>query len=185
MTLLEALDRVVAVEAGFVDDPVDHGGPTKFGITIRWLSDVLGRTVTRDEIAALTRDQAIIYYRRWTEASLAWVFVPCVAGAGPVVDPLAMAVLDASVHHGIDRAVRLLQLALAVKVDGVVGPKTRAALEALAPDRRLRLAVRMSTERMRFMARLVERNPAQLRFLEGWLDRAADLIDEFVGGVNE
>jgi lysozyme family protein len=44
--------------------------------------------------------------------------------------PLAIVMFDAAVNNGVGRAVRWLQGALGVPEDGVIGPQTRAALQA-------------------------------------------------------
>jgi lysozyme family protein len=48
--------------------------------------------------------------------------------------PLDLALFDGAVQHGPESAVRLLQAALRVSVDGVLGPQTRHAA-ATAPWR--------------------------------------------------
>lgn len=62
----------------------------------------------------------------------------------------------------------MLQHALDVKVDGVVGPKTREA--AVAVNRRLFVA-RYRVFRTRYYWNLVQAKPEQAKFLVGWIDR--------------
>src|SRR5262249_14525059 len=43
-------------------------------------------------------------------------------------EPLAYVMLDAAVHDGVDSAIRFLQVALHVPVDGIFGSQTLAAI---------------------------------------------------------
>ena len=56
-------DGIIEREGGYVDDPHDPGGPTKFGVTLKtlqWLDvDLDGDgVVTVDDVKQLTRDEA-------------------------------------------------------------------------------------------------------------------------------
>lgn len=164
----ELLDEVIAREGGFVHHPADRGGPTKYGITQRTLSEWLGRPATVDEVWQLDEETAReIYVTRYL--------------AGPRIDTLPPEIVpqlfDMAVNHGPRRAVRILQevLGLAgwrVDVDGVIGPQTRkAAFEArdrMGPF----LANAIADQRANFYRRLVAADPSQRVFLRGWLNRA-------------
>lgn len=112
-------------EGGFVDDPHDRGGVTKWGITIRTLIakglDLNGDgVVNRKDIRDMTPEQARNIYRRdyWVGAAcprLPW--------------PLSLPVYDCAVNQGVSRATRILQKSVRVRVDGIIGPKTLAAVE--------------------------------------------------------
>lgn len=101
------------IEGGHVNDPRDPGGETKFGIS--------RRSYPKLDIRALTRDQAIDLYRRdyWDQA-----------GCATLPPKLAVAVFDCAVNQGVGVALRLLQKAAGVGVDGVIGPQSRKAIEA-------------------------------------------------------
>jgi lysozyme family protein len=129
-----AIERVLAHEGGFVDNPDDPGGKTRWGIS--------QRTYPHLDIATLTRTQAIALYRRdaWT---------PIRGDALP--EAVAFQVLDAAVNHGVLRAVGWLQQTLGVRVDGVVGPATRAAAADADP---IALILAYNAARLEFYARL-------------------------------
>ena len=101
------------IEGGYVNDPQDPGGETKFGICKRSYPDV--------DIAALTQDDAIdIYYHDF------WLPI-----RGDELSPaLGFAAFDSSVNQGAHEATELLQEAVGARVDGVIGPKTLAAAAA-------------------------------------------------------
>jgi len=82
-----AVDLVLQLEGGYVNDPRDPGGETKYGISKRSYPDV--------DIAALTREDAIAIYHRDF-----WMPV-----ASVVADPqMRMLVFDSAVNHGLSRA---------------------------------------------------------------------------------
>lgn len=108
-----ALAFVLAHEGGYVADLGDGAGETHFGITQRSYPHV--------DIKALTEaDAAAIYRRDYWDA----------LGLEQLPPAVAVVAFDAAVNHGPKTSVRLLQQALGVAVDGVIGPVTAQAAEA-------------------------------------------------------
>lgn len=105
-----AVGEVLRHEGGYVNDPRDPGGETRWGISKRSYPTLV--------IADLTREDAIAIYRRDY-----WDRLRC----DELPPALALVVFDTGVNMGRERAVRLLQQALGVTVDGVLGPKTLSA----------------------------------------------------------
>ena len=162
----DVIDRVIEREGGFVNDPDDRGGATKFGITRATLAWYRQREVTIREVEQLTLDEArAIYDRRyWTGPRISRI--PYAA--------LAELVFDCAVNHGPRQAIRWLQAALGgVAVDGIIGAETLAAL-----DRADLEAVRRDVLRRRiiFFGKLISSNPAQGKFAHGWLKRVAEFV---------
>jgi lysozyme family protein len=108
-----ALDFVLSAEGGFVDDPADPGGLTKFGISQRAYPHLNIRELTIDTAKALYRKD---YWDRCSCDKLP---------AG-----IAFVLFDAAVNQGASASIRMLQRSLNVKEDGVVGPSTLAAAAA-------------------------------------------------------
>ena len=129
-----AIERVLEHEGGDADDPRDPGGKTRWGISQRAYPFL--------DLSTLTREGAIALYRRdaWT---------PIRGDALP--EAIAFQVLDAAVNHGVLRAVGALQQALGVRVDGVVGPLTRAAAADADP---VTLILAYNAARLDFYVRL-------------------------------
>lgn len=94
MNVDDLLDDIIRREGGFVDDPQDLGGATKYGITQKTLSDFLGRAATRDEVRDLTESTAREIYR----ANYAQPFA-IYASDGPLHGLL----VDSAVQHGVSR----------------------------------------------------------------------------------
>lgn len=116
-----AVRFVLAREGGFVQDPRDPGGATKFGITRRTLARARGGGVSVEDVRALSEGEARAIYRR-----LYWS--PLRADALPPGPDLAL--FDFAVNSGPARAVRTLQGLLGVPPSGTVDPQTLAAAGA-------------------------------------------------------
>lgn len=93
---------------------------------------------------------------------------------------------DAAVNHGLGGAAKLMQktinnyaakagLKLSVAVDGELGPKSMAALDAcIRHKNNLRLICEIYiNEREKYFRAIVAANPSQACFLKGWLNRIA------------
>ena len=117
---MSSFDRCFAVivgsEGGYVNDPNDPGGETKFGISKRAYASV--------NIAGLTTDDARTIYLRdyWNK----------IRGDDLPIE-LALLVFDAAVNSGVSRAARWLQTAVRVPADGMIGPRTIAAVLSKHP----------------------------------------------------
>ncbi|MCH8520818.1 glycosyl hydrolase 108 family protein [Glycocaulis sp.] len=119
-----ALDHVLRWEGGYVDHPDDPGGATNFGITLATLQGWRGRAVTKADVKALTKAEAgEIYKARY------WDQCRC----DELPEGVDAIVFDAAVNHGAGRAARLLQEALGVGVDEIIGPITMGAAKAADP----------------------------------------------------
>lgn len=159
MTFRVWVEDVLFHEGGYVNDPDDPGGETKYGISKRAYPEL--------DIGALSRDDAIAIYERdyWLPLKLDRF----------ADDGLAHYVGDCAVNHGKGAAARLLQKALGwyvddVTVDGVIGPVTLRAVNAQKPARDLLLA--LVAERCFKYREIVAGRPSSRKFLRGWIRRA-------------
>lgn len=157
--------RIIADEGGFVDNPADAGGPTKFGITIATLSAWRGKPCTAADVQDLSRDEAVAIYKQ------KYVIAP---GFDRINDVgLRTAVANAAVLFGPGRVIAALQQLVAVTADGVFGPATRAAVNAIEPRE---LVNALSLWRIRQHIARCAVDPSQLQFLPGWFNRAAAFV---------
>lgn len=163
------IERILAREGGYVDHPADRGGPTKFGITRDTLEHWRGFAVSAEDVAKLTKDEAkqILRFR--------YIVQPGFDHLDD--DRLRAIVVDAAVHSGPRQAVILLQRALDVDEDGILGPVTLNAANQLESTDAEKLMVRVLTARMRFLVNLVIKSPDQLAFLNGWTERVMAQIE--------
>jgi lysozyme family protein len=163
--LQQLIDALVQREGGYVNDPDDRGGPTKYGITLATLHDWRQAPVSAADVEALDRGEAArIYADRY--------FLK--PGFDAVRDPLLQEFLfDFAVNSGPGASVAALQSAIGVEPDGVFGPKSRAALDKVTNLPALFFAVKC--ERYELLLRDVGRWPADAKFAEGWSNR----LDQF------
>lgn len=114
-----AFDLLMINEGGYVCDPHDKGGETKFGIS--------KKAYPHEDICNLTLERAKEIYKRdyWDRCKCD--FLP---------PALAVAVFDFAVNSGVKRAIRYLQNCFyGVKVDGIIGNQTIAACNRVPPKR--------------------------------------------------
>lgn len=166
MTDEQIIDDVLLREGGYVDHPADHGGPTNFGVTLSTLGAWRGKPVTADDVRSLTEGEARDIYREM------YVHRP---GFNRIADDrLRSLVIDAAVNHGAKRAVKLLQAALKITVDGTLGPET---IKALFATEAKSLYLGLCAERVRFYGRILSADHSQVVFASGWMNRMADFIE--------
>ena len=118
-------------------------------------------------MSALTTDEARAIYRQRYVADPGF--------EGIKHPPLLALLVDAGVHSGPKRAVEWLQTALGVSADGVLGPRTRAALMSADP---VVLYRRVLATRLRFLGRLITQDRRQAAFAAGWMNRLAEWVEE-------
>lgn len=112
----KAIDRVLAHEGGYADNPKDPGGETNFGIT-RNTATAAGY---KGSMLTMTREQAIAIYRARYWAAIKGDELPFA---------VAYQLLDAAVNHGTNQAVKFLQRSVGAQADGLIGPATIAAVK--------------------------------------------------------
>ncbi len=159
-----ALAHVLTMEGGFSDDPYDPGGPTNFGITLKTYANFVGTTLDASSHARLVAQlRAIpqenvrtIYRQRYWQP----------AGCEALPSGLDLFHFDAAVNHGVGGALRLLQQALGVEADGVIGPNTRRAIDTADPSQVIERYAALRERRYRAL-------PHFWRFGRGWLNRVA------------
>ena len=145
----------------------DRGGLTKGGITIKTLRHwrKAPSTSTR-ELRNLQKSEAL--------AILRLHFVECNGIARLEGTSLFAQVVDNAVLSGPYLSVCDLQQVLDVTVDGIIGPKTSAAVKGHGERVRARL---VRTRALRIVA-FVQRHPKQLVFLKGWMSRILSFFPE-------
>ena len=161
------LETVLHQEGGFVDNALDPGGATNFGITRRTLAAWRGVspwwTLPTVEVRALGQPEAGRIYK-----ALYWD--RCNADALPPGVDLSL--LDFAVNSGPDRAIRTLQSQLGVVTDGFIGPltlnalKTRIGIAGVAG-----IIIALCNGRLSFLQRLA----ITATFGAGWSRRVAEI----------
>lgn len=154
MSFDKAFETLIGHEGGYVNDPRDPGGETRYGISKRAYPDV--------DIANLTLEQAkAIYLRDYWQRARCDELPPAVA----------FQVFDTAVNSGIGQSIRFLQRAVGVADDGVVGPLTINAVKRLDAES---IAARFNGQRLEFMTKLSTWDV----FGRGWARRIAKNLQE-------
>lgn len=145
-----AFARLMQHEGGYVNDPNDPGGETKFGISKRSYPD--------EDIPNMTEARAKELFRRdfWDRVR-----------AGQLHDGVAWQAADFAYHSGPETAVRYLQRALGVADDGQWGPASAAAAKTMSEADQI---MRLLAERLDFLTRLKNWPHAG----RGWARRIAE-----------
>ncbi|MGR3378729.1 holin-associated N-acetylmuramidase [Salipiger abyssi] len=176
-------EEILAREGGYVNDPDDPGGATKYGVTIHTMRrlgldlDGDGDVDARD-VQRLSRAQAVeIFVRHYFDRPR----------IGDLPEVLHATVFDMYVNAG-GNAVKILQRLLnrmgeRIAVDGAIGPQTIAAAGrayAGAPDH---LADAYGIARRNYYFALADARPASRKYARtraggkgGWIRRAEDFI---------
>ena len=151
----DCLARVLASEGGFVNHPKDPGGMTNLGCTKATWEEFVGHPVSEADMRALTPDDVAPLYKRkyWDRAS-----------CDLLPSGLDYAVFDAAINSGPGKAVKWLQEVAGTPVDGVVGRKTLAAVDAFSP---LEIIAQYNDRRLQFLESL----PTWPTFGKGWGNR--------------
>lgn len=112
-----AFDRLIGHEGGYSNHPDDPGGETMWGVT----ASVARANGYTGPMRNLPRETAKGIYRAqyWDKVQ-----------ADRMPFPVAFQVFDAAVNHGTGQAAKFLQRAAGVADDGIIGPKTLAAVAA-------------------------------------------------------
>lgn len=143
-------------KVGYVNDPLDVGGVTKYGIAQNSHPELSVKDLEWDDVKR-------IYYNEY------WVPGQC----QKLPFRLGMVHFDACVQHGVKSANKILQRAIGTDDDGEFGPASFLALNfALSKFGVVESAI---SERRKFYAAIVKAKPEQSRFMSGWMSRVTDL----------
>lgn len=166
MTDDDIVTGILAREGGYVNRADDRGGPTNRGITIPTLTEWLKRPATIEDVKSLTEAQAREIYLALYIRQPGFARIPDAR--------LRELVVDCGVHSGQRHAAEWLQKILGVRQDGVLGPKTMAALAAMPV---LYVYLGLCALRMRVLGRLISRDRSQAANAAGWMDRVASFVE--------
>jgi lysozyme family protein len=172
-------EEIVAREGGYVNDPDDPGGATKYGVTIHTMRrlrlDLTGDgQISEQDVRALSRAQAVdVFITHYFER-------PRIAEMPSALQP---SLFDMYVNAG-GNAVKILQrllrdMGFEVGVDGAIGPQTLAASRKAAEQDELGLRDAYGVARRNYYFRIADSRVASRKFARtrrggkgGWIKRA-------------
>lgn len=150
----KAFERTMGHEGKYVNNPADPGGETNWGVTI----GTARANGYSGSMRVMTRDQAKAIYEK-----AFWLRAKC----DQYHEAIGYQLFDAAVNHGIGNAIRMLQRAVCVADDGVVGAFTLGAISRAGLNDVL---IRFNAERLKFYTKLSTFNA----FGRGWSNRVAE-----------
>lgn len=182
-TVRELAIEIVSREGGFVDDPDDPGGMTKYGVTLETLRrlglDLTGDGVTDGaDLRHLSRAEAVdIYIEHYFRRP----------GLGALPEVLQPSVFDMQVNAGAN-AVKILQrlcteMGFPCVEDGAIGPATIRAAQLAFDAAPSLLADAYGIARRNYYYALADARPASRKYARrrdggkgGWITRAEAFI---------
>lgn len=152
-TFQEALKRVLQHEGGYVNHPSDPGGETNYGIT----KSVARQCGYKGSMKDIPMDIVEKIYKNQYWDAMSCDSFPFSVG---------FQLFDAAVNHGLLNARKLLQRAVGVKDDGIVGSLTLAAVRK---QPQFALISLFNSKRIEFYTKISTFNA----FGKGWMARVA------------
>lgn len=157
---------ILSWEGGFVNDPADRGGATNKGVTLStWKAQGYDKNhdgkIDVQDLKLITDDDALDIMKRncWDRWQADLI------GSEAVASLLVDWVWGSGVW-----GIKIPQDMLCVKADGIVGPKTLAALGRQDPHT---FWQRLKARREQYLLDIVKSRPANRKFLKGWQNRLA------------
>lgn len=148
-----AFDKLMEHEGGYVNNTADKGGATNYGIT-QAVARANGYTGDMRYFPKSTAKK--IYYNQY------WILAKC----HKMPFSIGFNLFDAVVNHGIGNGVRMLQRAVGVADDGIIGNIT---LNAVKNSNELEAVIAFNAERLAFYTKLSNFKT----FGKGWVNRIA------------
>lgn len=160
-------------EGGFSDNPNDSGGATNKGVTLATFRQFYGQNKTVNDLKAITDAQWLNIFLSgyWNKVRATEINNQSIANI----------IVDWAWASGPDTAARKVQKIVCVDVDGIVGPKTLASINAYNPQQ---LFDKIKAERISFVENLVKQRPKDSVFLTGWKNRINSFFFEAGGKVS-
>jgi lysozyme family protein len=155
----KAINKTLDHEGGYVNNPKDPGGETKFGISKRQYPQIDIKNMVREEAKAL-------YFKDF------WVGKPCSLIKN---EEISIKLFDISINIGPSQANKSLQRALrsvgisTIIDDGLIGPKTISAIE-MVDNHALLAAFRSEVAGYYRIITAIRKDNET--FISGWLKRA-------------
>lgn len=160
----EIFKTINEYEGGYSNDPLDHGGITKYGIT----------SVDCTDVVNLTKDQAYFIYleKYWTPLRCSEINSTRVRWK----------VFDIGVNLGKHKAATSLQYAVHVMEDGIIGQQT-----ILSANRILysglgerEILYSLMKRQINQYVNIIHNDNTQVKFIRGWINRGLDLGENLI-----
>ncbi len=157
--------KLLQSEGGYVNHPLDKGGPTKYGVILTvWKEHGYDKDddgdIDAEDVKLITEDDA---YQIAKE--IFWDYFQ----ADKIVNQsVAAFIVDWGYNSGRKTVAKKVQEVLNLPEDGIVGSRT---LVAINQSHQEQLFHDLKASRLAFINSIIKRSPAQKVFYNGWLSR--------------
>ncbi|MFZ6012722.1 MAG: glycoside hydrolase family 108 protein [Bacteroidota bacterium] len=157
--------KLLRLEGGYVNHPLDRGGPTKYGVILSvWQEHGHDKDgdgdIDAEDIKKLSEDDA-----RYIAKKIFWDYFL----ADLILNQsLAEFIVDWGYNSGRKTVAKIVQRLVNVTVDGIVGPQTITAINCADQEM---LFNTLKIERKVFLNNIIKRKPDQIVFYDGWMNR--------------
>jgi lysozyme family protein len=174
----KAFNLMIVHEGGYVNDPDDPGGETYKGVARKmhpgWLGWLIIDLLKKQKgfpdnlhfpneleiIKELNYELSTFYYSQfWSK----------IKGESILNQAVAESIFDFAVNTGIATSVQLAQTVVKVTPDGVIGPKTLAAINGFDPEYFL---ARFAILKIKRYVEICQKRPLSKKYIFGWVIRA-------------
>ena len=152
----KSMNTIFRAEGGYVNDPFDSGGETKYGVSKNNNPDIDVKNITRADAENIAYER---YYKKY--------------GIDRLPDGIRGEVFQVGWACGPKVAVKQLQAALNVPKTGIVDNATIDAAQNYSSDLR---GEYLNIHRD-YLIGITEYNPSQKKFLNGWMNRVELIKD--------
>ncbi|MCK9429629.1 MAG: N-acetylmuramidase [Candidatus Omnitrophica bacterium] len=150
-------NRLMGYEGGLGNDPDDHGGQTKYGIS--------HKSYPYLDIAKLNLERAKeIYWNDYYKPLKIDNFIN---------DRIAWQLFDFGVNAGIGTSAKMLQKILKTTQDGIIGKITLEKVNLW--NGKYPLYIHFISERIKFYYKITDNDPTQMKFFKGWMFRIIEI----------
>ena len=170
----KAFENTIMSEKGFSNHPKDRGGKTKFGITNKTYKEAVRKGIIKKRLLGVRgltlQDSKDIYkVMYWDELNLDKV----------EHFRIAEEIFDTGVNCGVRKSARIVQRALQAEGeqlirDGIIGPTTLRYINKYCKERPEAFFKLLNALQGVYYVEIVEKNPEQVAFLNGWMKRVDD-----------
>jgi lysozyme family protein len=160
----KAFKLIIDAEGGFTNNPADHGGPTNWGITQNEINKFLGHTASLEEVKTFPLESAKKIYKAkyWDHMHLDQINNKL----------LKVLLFDQGVNRGCGTAILSIQRIVGAKADALMDTET---IDFINASDHLKTCFKFIEEAQKSYVQICKKNPSQMVFLSGWINRTIKL----------
>jgi len=171
----DCIKKLLINEGVYSNDSTDSGGETVYGISRKnfpnaeiWKIVDQERYQTSFPNCLKDNQEILLLVNEFYQAN----FWQPIQGDRIINGVKAFSLFDFAVNSGISQAVKIVQRALGVTDDGVMGNNTVNGLNNANLEE---FIAKFKIEKVKFYVKIVDNKPNQIKYLKGWIKRALEM----------